>query len=227
MSFYDSEEYTNIKGLVEKDKNYKTWHTNNTSWYGMCGGGVEERFDVGPCHASLQRFDVGYNFLISGIKTTFGTMGQQQEEYKKIAYAYYDLLLNHSVFSDLFLTHDVERVIEDGFFVIDTNKNRDLIINCCIHSRLAWEYVQQTQKVVKLWQHGVHPMLALYLGQVVVEQNQQIKIAGSTGGHNGVCMHWNRGNLKGFLNGTYKDSPSLKESTRYSGVVNGFGDSAG
>jgi len=224
MSFYDTEDYARIKDSYVSHEKCGNWMRGDTAFFAQVNGKYITWYS-GGCHAGL-RFSapVGADYIVSCVDFT---NYKRIDGYVELAKKMTDLLINHSVFSHLFLTKDIDRVVEDGFFVMSTDNNRDLIVNACIHSRLVWEYPYAADKVVKLWEAGVHPMLALYIGQVVRELNGVVTFAGPTGSHNGVCMNWPTGRLKGFILGEYKESPTFRKSNNYNEVVAGFGKGTG
>ncbi len=217
MSFYESEDYLKIKEAYEKSEYYNRWWKSSTAYFGV-GNAGDVKFTTGGCHYNLRTYGNGSSYLVSCVSLDGGVDG-----YTEILKKYLEVLINHSCFSHLFLTKDIDHIVEDGFFVIDTNNNRDMIVNACIHSRLPWEYPHSADKVGKLFEAGVHPMLALYIGQVVAERNGTVSISGSTGSHHGICQHWGTTNLKAFVSGEYQDRPTFKESNKYQDVVAGFG----
>lgn len=86
---------------------------------------------------------------------------------------YYDIMLNHTPYKEVYANHDPEYAYEHGI-IIDCKHSRNLVIAALMAQRVAWENSLVAQRILHYVDLGVDKTIAFMLGfsfQVDGEQN--------------------------------------------------------
>lgn len=215
--FYSSPSYQAIKDHFKKF--FLGEATNATAYYGVVKGGAV-LFGTGyVCHGTLNYRCQGNppDYVFSSLQPTHRKM--IGDDNIKI---FFDALLNMPVFSDVSITKSGEKVLEDEFFVVTTDVNRNKMMSLLIHSRLPKEYPQAVQHIAEFIKAGVNPSLAMFLGQCIRVENSMAFLNASTGHHHAVSSSWPIMMLRNYIKGDYKVAETYREHPAYNNVVDGF-----
>lgn len=201
---YDTELYKKIKKFVGGMK----YH------YNACYGWVDNNLKIyestsTACHAGL--------YYLDEVKYIFSLI------YKKglsegVAKDYLKLLMESEAFGCVFETKDYEKSYEDGFFVISDEQEINRAMGLLICSRALREYPQIATHAVELYRSGYNPDLALAMGHLIREVNDDWFFDRNTGGHHEGINPNHTSYVKNMVLGRCKTSPKIKESLRYNGV---------
>lgn len=141
--------------------------------------------------------------------------------------AYLDMLFNHTHFKQLLWETDVDKVLEDGFFIVNPHFHNAYVMQFLIATRLYRENPACAEKVVRLFEEGVDPYLALFVGCLCTEVNKQIMLINITHDHYAVDSEWDRD----IFNNWVKVNPPIRslmsEDTCYRGVWAQYGKKTG
>lgn len=222
MDIREEEFYSSPAYQAVKDHFKKSFHgevVTSTAYF----GGIKNNavtFGVGyVCHGSLNYRCAGNvpDYIFSSLQPTHRKM--IGDDNVKI---FFDALLNMPAFAGVSITKSGERVLEDEFFVVTTNANRNLMMSLLIHSRLPREYPQAVQHIAEFIKAGVNPSLAMFLGQCIRVENITAFLNANTGHHHAVSSSWSIMMLRNYINGDYKVAGTYKENPSYSNVIEGF-----
>ncbi len=207
--FYTSPLYQDIK---DKFVPYLESNSGNSACYCVVRGNTIRNMTASVCFGSLGSMDSGSSHIVVGI-TQHGTVGSE------LLAKFLNLVINHTYFKRLFITTDIDTIMDDGFFVVDADHSHAQILSALILTRLYREMPQAVEKVVKLFEAGVQPMLAIFIGHLAQERNGFITLGGSFGSHQCVRQFWGFSTLKAYVTGMYQPFPTYKEKARYGSVI--------
>jgi len=114
---------------------------------------------------------------------------------------YYSFLFNDSVFSDCYVTKDVERCFDKGI-TVRTDLPANLVVAACIATRQVWEYPEIGRSVSNLIKWGVEPRKAHLVGHHLIVRDNGTYTPHRRGGH--VAIYGDRmgpKNIENFLEG--------------------------
>lgn len=134
-----------------------------------------------------------------------------------------DILINHTHYSQLILTRDIDKVMEDEFFCVDPDFPSQYILSFLIASRMYRERPQSAEKVIALFEAGVKAELALFIGNMCTEVNGNVYLNVSSNDHDCVRSSWTIESVKKFMRGDYnKSKPTFRTTSGWTDVVDQF-----
>lgn len=215
MGTLTPEMYEEIKARSKKE--FANCRSRNAAWLTY----KKDKFygaNSSVCYGSMAYIDEGVSHIC--IAVTGGAYKVLTDEQVK---KYLDILINHTHFSQLVLTRDIDKVMEDEFFCVDPDFPSNYIMSFLIASRMYRERPQCAEKVIALVEAGVKPELAVFIGNMCTEVNGNISFNVSSNDHDAVSSYWSVDCVKNFISGAYnKNGKHFSERTVWSGVINQY-----
>lgn len=107
------------------------------------------------------------------------------------ALEFIDWLINHSPWSNGFLSRSAQQVLDDKCFIANPKAPSNILIGGLIASRTLWEYHEVSRAWYELVKRGVNPNLAFLLGHKASFEGSLVSFRNNNDGHKAV--HLDRG----------------------------------
>lgn len=216
-----------LKGIAQAKARMERQSKSATSRFGVVssGGGYYEGGEA--CHGRLSSIEPVAGRTRAVVVTTTNQPDSpvaHGNNTPELVQQYADYLTKHSVFADCFLG------VEDGYYLIDCNQPANKMAAACVATRAAWERSSGVAKlIVDLFNAGVNPHLALFLGNACTISSKAETIAWSRAEEDHHCLESNYFSFKdlgNLINNTPKFLlPNYSTHSSYRGINKLFLDS--
>lgn len=188
---------------------------NDCAYFGWVkANGNTNIYNSTACHYGLKVAPKNCMYIVSSI---------QRGGYSSMGREWMDFLVNHSVYKDLFVTRDIDKIMYDRFFLLHTEGDRNFTASCCIASRISWEWPAHCKHILDLHKGGVNPCIALLLGSLANERNGVISFTNNVYGHHVVNSNWAIGTAVRYFEGKYTKTASFITIPGYDNIQGMWG----
>lgn len=144
------------------------------------------------------------------------------------ALEFIDWLINHSPWSDGFLSRSAQQVLDDKCFIANPEAPSNILIGGLIASRVLWEYREVSRAWHELVKRGVNPSLAFLLGHKASFDGGLVSFRNNNDGHKAIYLDKGEDYTLNFIKGEPKLllTPYRKDNS-YEGISATWGGSYG